>query len=732
MTADPAATPGAYRPFDRTVRGMNRRVRNPSIPLMRASMAPGRCLCPPSGRPGGWRLPSGGPVAMTWAMPLRPRCAARAYFGTSSLLRAARSGVLLGFGLWAASGCRPASSVPTSVTGPPPVGGSSGGGGQPTSGCGGAWQGATRVFGAPRVLSGDGASSIVATLFLPSGLTEALILEPGKPDLVLDRIDAAAAAVPVDRAALPVDPKSPIAVRTPLDESAAAIFYGPGGLSASFVDGGGVPHGPFDLSAAGLVSVSASVALEGGAGVVILGTSSAGPVWTTLGASGVGALAPFALGITPDATQSAPLLWDDGTGALTALLPVSYAGKTQLALFGAQGRGNPFAFGPPLRLDTVAPGAVTGWTLALGPSGEAGVLTTQGNQADPQLVGFRLTSSGAAGGIVPDSLAGAIGLGPPPAGLLPWTAGCRAGAGCDPALRFDSSGDLIAVWTQDGSLGIARLPAGATSWGQPAIVQAGPLASNLAVDPAGDVAALVQSPAGLALLQAPASGSPTFAPLAPIPGDFVPEGFAAPTAAGGGAIFGRAPSQPSQIFDWSFPPSGGPTAGSGALLGGGEQAEGLTLAAPTLAVSDGPNFFGAAVAGWTAIAAAGSTAAPFRADLLLAPYDPTAASIGTPVDVAVPGWEQTGTTEQAFAVDPQGDALLVFSQPQGGAPPVYAEFAAAGATPKTACLALPAPSSAPGALRVAVDQIPFGPKALTGSGRIVLGTDAPATAALAR
>ena len=556
-----------------------------------------------------------------------------------------------------------------------------------------------------------------------------MVLEPGKPDLVLARMDATA-SVPLDSQALPVDPASPVLVARPIDRSAAAIFYGPGTTRASFVDGGGVTHGPFDLSAAGLKQLLSAVALEQAAGAVIFGLSASGIVWTTLGPAGPGKLAPLALGVAPGPAQEPPLVWDDGTGRVSAVFPVTTG--SGLALFAMRGFGDPFAFGPAARLDTVAPNGLLGFTVALGPNGETGILTEQGNPASPSLVGFRLTGTGTlAGGLVPDGLSGALGTLTAPA--VPWRRGCFGSGTCDPALRFDPAGDLFAAWTRGGSLALAELPAGAGAWQKPAILAGGPLESNLVFGAGGDILALADSPSGVALARFSAGG-PAALSLLPQPTGATPYAFLAPTAMGAGAVLGLSQSEPAQLWSDGFTDGGVPAQGPGAPMPGGEQATSLTFAAPALTMSEDPSFFAPAVPGWVALTAAVEASAPAETDVLLSTFDPATASSSPPTSVALPGWQQVGALALAFAVDPQDDAVLFFTQPAGSqsTPPLYAAFAPAGGTPRSPCLAFPATTTGATHVRIAFDQVPFGPKALSGEGRIAAVADTPATAALAR
>jgi hypothetical protein len=119
-------------------------------------------------------------------------------------------------------------------------------------------------------------------------------------------------------------------------------------------------------------------------------------------------------------------------------------------------------------------------------------------------------------------------------------------------------------------------------------------------------------------------------------------------------------------------------------------------------------------------------------DLLLATDEPSSGALGPPVSVAVSGWQQTSGVETGgLWVDPQGDALVVFIQANSGSSgsSCYVTGALAGGTTTTACAPL---TTSPGAVfSVEVDQIPYGPSALAGSGRIAVHSDSPARMSLA-
>ena len=71
--------------------------------------------------------------------------------------------------------------------------GSGSGSGSGGGGCSVDWEGGTRTFGAPKALSSDPASSVVAAIFPSDGPPELLISEPGTSQLVLAAADGSGA-----------------------------------------------------------------------------------------------------------------------------------------------------------------------------------------------------------------------------------------------------------------------------------------------------------------------------------------------------------------------------------------------------------------------------------------------------------------------------------------------------------------------------------------------------------
>jgi hypothetical protein len=577
------------------------------------------------------------------------------------------------------------------------------------------------------VLSTDAASTVLRTFFVPTGPPRVLIYEPGTPALVLAPADASAAAQRLDSAVVPAPAGTELLVATATDSSGAVVSYG---LAVDYISSEGTVHGPFALTNVGLLSITAAVALENGAGAVLLGLGQEGPVWTTLGPGGFGTLTTLSFGETPDATQPAPVLWDDGTGNLSAVLPLSYGQGTSQGLFALRGSGSPFAFGSPSRLDVQSPGEVTGFQVVLGPTGTLGVLLSEGPSGQAgSLAGFTLGSTGTlSGGVIPATLSAALTLEGPGAGSVPWFSACGNGGSCDPLVRFAGNGDLVAAWTLDGELSFARLPSGSGSWQSPQQIAGGPLLSELATDAAGDLAGLAQLPDGDAIAVAPVGGSPSFEALPQITG-FAPGPLVGATAAGGGALWATESVEPGEIFDWTFSPGGGtPSAGATATLPSGEEVLSLATAASAVPSSAGSSFFGAASAGWMLIGGGLDNSA----DVLLATFNPTTGAVGTPTSVAVSGWQDSnGVSASKLFVDSSGTALVAFSQAVGStATNLYLSSAKAGGTPADACDPI-APVSGGPVLSLYVDQVPYGPSVLTGSGRLVVSYDAPATVSLA-
>ena len=604
------------------------------------------------------------------------------------------------------------------------TGGTTGGGTSGSSstggnggGCAVQWQGATRTFGPAIALSSDPASSVAAPVFLPSGLVRAVVIEPSLPQLAL--ADPTGAAGP-QRLDAPLSPGtgSPPLIQQPLDDSSALVVLEQGGqaTAVSYVSADGSAHGPFTLANAGLTVLDASLPLEGGAGAVLLGqAANAGLAWVTVTSSGISALRSVPLGIS--GVQSVvPALWDDGQGGVWALLQVAYGSSS--ALLAMHGGGTPFAFAAPARLDTVDPGAVAGFQAVLGPQGALGVLLVEGAST---LAGYALTTSGTPTGGILSTLAPAPTLPSSPASSPGWLTACSTQGSCDPAVRFDGAGDLLAAWTLSGELNVARLPAGSSTWSPRQQLPGGPLASTLAVDASGDASALT---AATALLLAPSSGGLALTSLPGLAGAAV----AASTGQGGGSVWGTSTSQPDAIVGWTFGSQGLPQELTPVVLPGGVQAQRLILAAPPASGSGptsfelaypssfGPSFSGTAGPGWAAIAGAGM--------LFLATYDPASGALGTPAEVALPGWQAGSGPLPALQVDTTGAALLAFSQAVGTpAPNLYVATAAPGSTPAPACAPLPPVQTS--------TPLTFATSAVAGGAAIFCGRDAPATAAVA-
>jgi hypothetical protein len=551
-----------------------------------------------------------------------------------------------------------------------------------------------------------------------------LISEPGVPQLVLLPADSSGGSQRVDSDTLKAAAGTQLSISVATDGSGATISYGE---AADYVDSDGMVHGPFALATVGLLSITAAVALENGAGAVLLGMGAGGPGWVTLGPAGFGTVTTFNFGETADVTQPAPVLWDDGSGNLSAVLPLSYEqGKAQ-GLFVARGTstsGSPFSFSSPVRLDTEAPGTVNGFEVSLGPTGALGVLLGEGTS---ELAGFAVAPDGTVSGGTIATLASAVTLQAPAGGSVPWYSGCGAGGSCDPQLRFADNGDLVVAWSLGGDLTFARLPPLASAWRAPQAVTGGPLLTPLATDGAGDVAGLAQVFAGDAIALASAVGAPSLEAL-PQASGLIPGPFAAATTSGAGALWGAVPTEPGEIFGWTFSLGGGaPAVTSPARLPGGEHVSTLVAAAPTVPSSVGDSFFGTASPGWMLIG--GSLDGSF--DVLLSAFVPTTGALGPPMSVAVPGWqESSGVTNASLFVDGQGTALVAFTQSVGSAGPnLFFSTAEAGAAPSTACYAVPPVANS--GLALYVDQNPYGPALVTGSGHLLVSYDAPATISLA-
>ena len=608
--------------------------------------------------------------------------------------------------------------------------------------CGGVWEGGTRAFGAAVPLSADAASVVVGALFLPGGPAGAVVLEPNVPDLVFSRADLGGARLQLDSAILPVATALPVTIYPAVDRSSALILYwtragGTTQPAASWIDSTAVLTGPVALGAAGFATAAwpAAVALPRGAGAVLLGYSPAGQIaWSSFTTAGLTPATEVGTGVPADVQQPAlPTLWDDGTGRLVAIVPESYGNGASRALVALQGQGA--AFGAPIRLDALEPGAVQSYALALGPTGDPAVLMVLAQGGNVELAGLRIAASGTQGGLIAPLLAPVPSLAPP--SMLPAqscrrsrTLGSGAGEGCDPAFRFAANGDLLALWTAAQGLELSRLPVGSAGWTTPEILVGGALLSNVAVSASGDAAAVAQSPNGPALLLWPANGAPTLAPW--------PPGQAASTlaflgldAAGGGAFFGTLPGGPA-LTSWGYG-TGGPGASASTALPGGESPLDLRLAGPALSSSSGASFFAAAQPGLVAILGQIQGLAPH--DLLLGGYG-IAGSVGTLTSAAASGWQSTahGVHSAYLRSDPQGEGLVLSIQDvpaQGAQVGAYVSFATPAGVPSAACLPLPQAASA-GAPVWAVDQLGYGPAALQGEGRILLLVDKPATAALAR
>jgi hypothetical protein len=551
----------------------------------------------------------------------------------------------------------------------------------------------------------------VSTVFPSSGPPQVLIFEPGTPQLVLTPADASAAPQRLDSGGLPAALGSELSINTATDGSGTVISYG---TAVDYLDSSGTVHGPFSLATVGLLSINAAVALEKGAGAVLLGLGQSGPGWITLGPNGLGTLTTFDLAEVADATQPAPLLWDDGSGDLYAVVQLSSGQGTSLALFAAAGGGSPFVFGSPTRLDTQRPGLVNGFEAAVGPTGNLGILLSEGTSV---LAGFAVDPSGTVSGGVIQSLSAAVTLQTPGAASVPWDVGCGAGGSCDPQLRYAGNGDLVAAWTLAGELNVARLPSGSSTWQSPQTAAGGPLLSPLATDAAGDLTGLAQIPAGSAIAFLPAAGAPGFQPLPQVTGLALGP-FAAATGTSGGALWATEPNQPGDVFAWTLALGGGaPVAVPAVTLPGSESVASLGIAAATIPSSSGDSFFGTASPGWMLIGGSldGSD------DLLLTPFSPATGILGTLTSVAVSGWQgSTGVTSSSLFVDLQGDALVAFDQSVGNAASnLYFSSAAPGGMPSASCYAIP-PLTNGGMLSLYV-----------GASDLVVGYDAPATVSLA-
>ncbi|MHB1843416.1 MAG: hypothetical protein ACYCWW_01100 [Deltaproteobacteria bacterium] len=612
--------------------------------------------------------------------------------------------------------------------GPPPDGGSGGSGG---GACSGPWQGATRSFGPERFLSSDPASRILDVAFLGTsaqGPTAALVLEPSVPRLLLARLDVTLQPARVDSGALPTtgDPSS-VETFHSLDDSGLLVSYAvssgdPTGRALAWIDATGAVFGPFGLSGSGLSGGFglAAVALQGGAGAALLGYSPAGyPVRVMLTAHGFSAESPLTVAVSPSAAPRTPILWDDGAGNLLGLVPVP-TGTSGLALYVFF---DPHLLSAPgLRVDTDAPLEVLGEALAVDGAGHAALLLSEGSAAAPELAGFRLTSGASAlsGGRVA-LLPGSISL--PPVPQTPATSPCGGGMGCDPSVRLTPQGDVLAAYTtQAGGLSFARLLAGASGWSTPLqAAGAGPLASPLATDSAGAVAALALGPSGPVLVRETATGGPAVNSLPPI-GGLQLELFIATTALGQGSFFGIDGAEIISLpFSSSAPPSQGPTS----TLAGGLVPSGLVFVGPTLPSSE--NDSSEALAKPGTLLVFGATGASSAPELFLASADPGTGTLGPLVSVSPPDWQQAPSVTVELASDSGGDGALFISQPQSGAPAEWIVYAPAVGDPLAACVPLPNV-----ALRPYVDLVHYGPTALAGSGRMVLGGDSPAVASLAR
>ncbi|MHB8421023.1 MAG: hypothetical protein ACYDCL_23370 [Myxococcales bacterium] len=608
-------------------------------------------------------------------------------------------------------------------------GSSSSGGSGGNAGCSVTWQGASRTFGPPVALSTDPASSIVAPVFLPPSTARAVVFEPSIPELALADPTGQTGPQRLDNATFPAAAGSTV-VQQPFDASSALVVLG-SGSAVSFVSSDGNAHGPFSLGQAGLTSLLSSLPLEGGTGALLLGQGASGLGWTTVGASSPPPLTVFPLGIS-GVQSSTAALWDDGQGGVWALLDVVYGSGT--ALLVAHGGGTPFSFAQPKRLDTLDPGGLAGFEAALGPTGQLGVLLVEGSSASPSLAGYAVSTAGSLTGGLIATLPAALTLPSSPA-VTPWSVVCGAQGSCDPTVRFDAAGDLLAAWTLSGKLNLARLPAGTSAWPSFQQIVGGPLASALAVDSTGDASALTGTSPTYSVLAVPASGAPTLTPLNIQVANPV---LAAATSNGSGAFWGLSPSEPSQILGWSYVAAGNPSEGSPLVLPGGETAGALRLstapaagAGPTaleLAYPSavGPSFSGVAGPGWAALTGSLGSAG----DLLLSSYDPSAAQLGAPVSVALSGWQSSaGATFADLQVDAAGVALVAFAQPLGGsAPDLYLASAAQNATPSLACSPLPLLSAGSGT----GVKLTFATDLLAGGTAVFCGRDAPATAALAR
>ncbi|HUB08750.1 MAG TPA: hypothetical protein VMB50_17210 [Myxococcales bacterium] len=605
------------------------------------------------------------------------------------------------------------------TTGAQGTGGSSSGGA--TGSCPLVWAGATRSFGPSVALSADPASSIVAPLFLPSGLLRIVVLEPGVPDLAL--ADPAGQAQRLDSALFPGTSDTP-QVQQPLDGSSGLVLFD-AASAVSYVGSDGSAHGPFGLANAGITGFLSSLPLEGGAGGLLLGTGAAGLAWATVGSGGITPLTVIPLGIA--GVQSvAATLWDDGQSGVWALFQASYGSST--ALEAAHGGGTPFTFNAPQRLDALDPGELLGFEAVLGPQGQLGVLLTEGSSANPTLAGYALSTAGAMTGGFVETLPAPLALPTAPA-ASPWGT-CGGQMSCDPVVRFDASGDLMAAWTLQGELSVARLAVGASAWPTHAEVAGGPLVTPLAVDAAGDASALAGSMGSYTLLTAPATGLPlqTALDVAALTNPML----AAATSDGSGAFWGTSSAEAGDILGWSYGPSGSPQEVTPVVLSGGEQVAGLLLAAGPVAAASlelsypsalGASFSGAAGPGWAVIEGSLSSGGT---DLLLSSYDPSTAVLGLPVSVALSGWQSnTGASLDGVDVDPAGDALVAFSQSVGNAAPnLYVVSAPPGGPPPAACAPLPLVAN-PGPFAIAAD--------LAGAdSRIVCERVSPATVAVAQ